>query len=99
MRNLEVAELEPRQLLNGSRFSTRAPAPPSAEVGSLSAREDSPPRAEDLGLRDSRLVGQGRGDQGGSEIGPSRSLEPGPQASDPGGPCAAQPESREVGPT
>jgi hypothetical protein len=76
MANLQVEELEPRQLLNSTGFSHQPPPSHVAPAGAFAGRVVERAPSVDLGGGHAGPVRQGRPGEGGVEIGPSRGTSP-----------------------
>src|SRR5919204_665489 len=76
MANLQVEELEPRQLLNSTGFSHQPPPSHAATAGAFAGRAVERAPSVDLGGDHAGPVRQGRPGEGGAEIGPSRGAAP-----------------------
>src|SRR4051794_15923963 len=76
MFNLQVEELEPRRLLNGTSFSPRPLLSQPFAGGTWNTRVAERSPFIDFGGDHAGPVGQGRPHEGGAESGPSGSLAP-----------------------
>jgi hypothetical protein len=74
MANLQVEELEPRQLLNGTGLSPRPPPAQPAAAGAFAGRVVERAPSVDLGGGHAGPVSQGRPGEGGAEVGAPRDI-------------------------